>query len=53
MNLTIRLLGCEVLHVSTEADSDDSPGDVTTQPIGFTADDTAQPIREPGRDLLP
>lgn len=38
MRLTIRLLGTEMLHVSTEADdSDDGPGDVTTYPVGFTA----------------
>jgi len=52
VNFTIRLLGCEVLYVSTDPDSNDDPGDVTTQPVGFTAE-TSQPIREPGRDLLP
>lgn len=39
MRLTIRLLGTEVLHVSTEADdaSNGGPGDCTTYPVGFTA----------------
>ena len=37
MRLTIRLLGTEVLHISTEADDagNDGSGDVTTYPVGF------------------
>lgn len=39
MQLTIRLLGTEVLHISTEAavatEDEEWQGDVTTQPIGY------------------
>ncbi len=37
MNLTIRLLGCEVFAISTE-DDEPTPGDATTYPVGFTQD---------------
>lgn len=37
MRLTIRILGAEVLHVSTEPDHDDGPGDCTSFPVGFVA----------------
>lgn len=37
MRLTIRLLGTEVLHVTTDCDEDNAPGDCTTYPIGFVA----------------
>ena len=37
MRLTVRLLGTEVLHITTDPDpADDSPGDCTTYPVGFT-----------------
>lgn len=43
MNLTIRLLGSEVLHLSTDkaVASEAQPwrGDVTTMPLGFTTGD--------------
>ncbi len=51
MNLTVRILGAEVLHVTTDPTSgDDEPGDSTAYAIGFTGS-TDLPIREPGRDL--
>lgn len=40
--LTIRILGAELLHISTEKDAaDTSPGDVTTtgQHFGFISND--------------
>ena len=36
--LTVRLLGIEVLHVElTDERPADGPGDVVSQPVGFTA----------------
>ena len=49
MTLTVRILGREVLSISTDPDPGD-PGDVTTSPVGF-APTPGLPIREPGRDL--
>ena len=41
MHLTIRILGAEVLCISTERDQPDGPGgdpgDCTTYPVGFVA----------------
>jgi hypothetical protein len=39
MNLTIRLLGTELLHISTDREQQQSgpDGDVTSYPVGFTA----------------
>lgn len=36
MNLTIRILGCEVFAVSTDSATDDEPGDALSNPVGFT-----------------
>lgn len=49
MNLTIRILGAEVLAISTDRQDDDDRGDVTTMPVGF-AGASSLPIREPERD---
>ena len=47
MRLTIRVLGCEVLLVSTEADNEQQgPGDCTTMPLGFAASPGDQRWRE-------
>lgn len=51
MRLTIRLLGVEVFHASTDKDEEVADrGDCTTYPIGFTASPGDQrwdnPIRE-------
>lgn len=53
MRLTIRLLGTEVFHASTDPDepqSQQGPGDCTTYPVGFTAwherpDEADLPVR--------
>lgn len=41
MRLTIRVLGCEVLHLSTddepEVEHEVGPGDCTSYPVGFMA----------------
>jgi hypothetical protein len=37
MNLTVRLLGAEVFHISTETGDDEAPGDCATMPMGFVA----------------
>lgn len=51
MNLTIRLLGCEVLHISTDPPVLDSDrGDCLATPIGFTNTTIDLPAREQGRD---
>lgn len=49
MRLTIRLLGAEILHVSTEPEQSEGPGDCTTSPVGFAPTPTL-PVREPGWD---
>ena len=36
MNLSIRVLGCEVFAISTDPTDDHEPGDSTTYPVGFT-----------------
>lgn len=60
MDLIIRFLGLEILtlHASTDAPivecghEDESPGDCTTYPIGFTTPDpTPHEIACPDRDL--
>lgn len=35
MNLTIRILGAEVFHLSTEDSADEGPADCMTTPMGF------------------
>lgn len=48
MRLTIRLLGIEVFHVSTDKDEPDAErGDCTTYPIGFTAPPEAPALYDP------
>lgn len=42
MRLTVRILGCEVFHISNETEPDDterdlSGGTLTSTPVGFTA----------------
>ena len=38
MRLTIRILGTEVLHITTEPDpTETGPGDCTTYPVGFVS----------------
>jgi len=53
VNLTIRILGAEVLAITTETTSDDERGDergdCTTYPVGFMSP-TVLPIRETERD---
>jgi hypothetical protein len=46
MRLTIRLLGTEVLHISTDSDEQQPgpEGEVTTYPVGFTAHMEAEAI---------
>lgn len=49
MQLTIRLLGAEVLHISTEPDEPDR-GDCVTERVGFVP---SMPVQrwEPGQDI--
>lgn len=52
MRLTIRILGSEVFHFSTEPDEQQQgPGDCTTYPVGFTASPSDQRYRFVDVDL--
>lgn len=58
MRLTLRVLGLDLIDLAIETDApvyvseDDSPGDCTTYPIGFsTPDPTPHEIACPDRDL--